>query len=1467
MSSRDDFTKNTKEKIAHRAAYLCSKPDCGIPTRGAASDGNSTISIGVAAHITAASPGGPRYDLRLTCAQRRHQSNGIWLCNNHARLIDSDESHFTVEDLLNWKRRAESRSFQKVVESNPNSIFAQLADDEDVQTAFDLLLNYSKKDLLAFQQTPKWPTNPIFLNLKIMDGESTKVFTVFGLVSGIENFDQIAVIAAPGTGKTTSLLQLAEATLVNSTSVAVFIPLSEWATGTDTLFQSLLKRKAYKEARKRQFELLAKHGILVLILDGWNELDKASRRRVRKELEILRRDYPNICVVISSRHRDFDIPIDGPVVEVGLLTEEQQLILAKSLCGSDGESLIDQAWHTPGLRELVAIPLYLTTLLNQVPRGSLPTSKEDVLQSFVAELERDWDNLATLHDALLGFHRKFLEEIAVEATNRETVALSEARAHVAINTMQMRLKTENQIADLFQPTNVLDSLVNAHMIVRSGTEAGSVSFQHQQFQEWFASFRVQQLMLIAASGDDDADKILRESILDVYVWEEAILFACDRLSRAEQDGVVAVARAILETLGIDPLLSAEMIWRSSDDVWDQIRDKVISFVRRWHTTGQVDRAVKFMIDTGRSEFSEFVWPLISDPDVQVHLNALRAGRRFRIGVLGPDAGERIAALPSEVKKHVISEIADNGDIDGIELAASLAKGEVSLEVRKSVIESLLFRRAYRFAKEILRSTPDEVWQLLARNWHSGEIADPEMSARIQEETDKLFVEEIDPTRILNTILSTNVHEPEAEQKVRELIERIDFASEELDNRWVIHRAYELYPEEVVTGVLTLLEQGKQVPFQADEMLRLSSVVIDDGPLTNCFLQYSKDGKNAVTSASVVGPKTIDQLINQIFEVYAGIRANNGRYDESLSDQYHRLMDLITRTKIDPFVLAVLERANTEKPDEIYILTDLISRHGASVERERLKISSENRERITAAVKRWADVLLVSPDATRAQFAQIAYVAERLESPEIVPALLTLLSEDLKRRERAQEESLEARKQGRLIQNDAHISWTLQYRRAFAAIGDQQTVDAMKNYLGCPEFGFDAGQVLKEIWRKSLIPKDESAFSRPWPDFSVVPENYRKRQSGEAKETHPFVDDIIATIHVLIRPGAQDSDLIHALKLGTIAFSMPYADKAEMISALLQVPVPTVKKLDLLTVLVLSGETIPSEIVIRGINDLHEEAGSNLQNIQEQHGRPLNDWLRLLLFTERPAAVLEVLDRAESFRADLWELSSLLSDLGYAPSAEAETVLIDLAKRDKRIIYEFDWLAAPVNRNTLSAARLLLDLICNASFTEQRGMLDDWSLGRAMSALMASNDQFRQDVYKRFQSINDGPARSVFKNAIAEAADSEGVFLLAREGAARDELFQSTRLNTALRNVLFIQTPMESSGMQQLHNLPAPELRKRFFEMLVNGNSVEARLASECLRAIDEIRDEYGYVDSEPRHPDITTGVPWPLLDAEERADE
>lgn len=1455
-SLRDEFTKKTKEIIAHRAGYRCSKPDCGKFTRGPASDDDGTINLGVAAHITAASSGGPRYNPKLTKEDRKHHSNGIWLCGTHGKLVDSDEFHFTIKKLLKWKKRAESISFREVGESK-SSPRGALLEDDDVQAVFDLLLDYSKSDLAAFRQSPGWPSHLVTLNLRVLDGESMTPFTVSGLSSAIDLYDQVAVIAAPGTGKTTTLLQLTEATLANAASVAVFIPLSEWATGSDRLFQSLLKRVAFRDASEPQLELLARHGKLVLVLDGWNELDEASKRRVRNELKALRRDFPDIRVVISSRHRDLDIPINGPVVEVDLLTEEQQLEIAKSLRGPDGESLMDHAWRTSGLRELVAIPLYLTALLKQAPGGSLPKTKEEVLRFFVAELEQDRDKLATLRQALQGVHRKFLEGIAVEATKSETVTLSEEEARVAVNSVQDRLKAENQIAELLQPMNVLDALVDAHMLVRSGTEVGGVSFQHQhqQFQEWFASFHVEQVMLSAALGDDDVRKTLRESILDIRVWEEAILFACDRLSRANEAGARAVAHAILETLGIDPLLSADMIWRSSDDVWGQIRDDVLSFVAKWHTPGSVDRAVKFMIYTGRAEFSEFVWPLVSHADGRVHLHALRAGRRLRCGVLGPDAAERIATLPDDVRGNIISEIASFGGMDAIELAVSLAKVDPDSKIRQSAIESLVFRRADRFAKEILESAPDEVWQALASKWRAREFSDPEVSARIQQEADRLFAEETNPGRILNRILDANVHDPNVAHKVHELVERIDFSAK--DNGWVIHRAYELYPQEVVVALLALLEQSKPVPYRADEMLRMSDVLIDEGPLADCVLNHADDGSTATNAVSVVGPKTVGALIDKIFAVYSRIRAND-RCDESLSDEYHRLIDLVSSARTDPFIQAVLERANTEDPEEIYSLTNLISRHGRRVESKQLTLAPETHEQVTAAVKRWAGILLVSPEATRTQFAKIAQAAERLESPELVPVLLTLLSEDLKRRKRAREEWLEARRQGRHIQNDVYMCWTPQYRRAFAAIGDQHTIDAMKNYLRDPEFGFDAAHVLKAVWRETQPPQDESGLLKLWTDFSVVPEEYRKRRSATTEETHPFVDDIIAAINALIEPGAPEADLLHALKLATVAFSMPYAGKQEIRDALLQLSVSVTQKQHLLTVLVLSGEVISSEIVLSGIDRLLKETNMT----QEQNRWRLQAWLSLLPFTERSSAILEVLDRAEGFQPVPWNLRVVLSALAHSPFTEADTVLKELAKRDERFLGEYDWLAALMRHNTLSAKRFLLDLICSASFAEQRGGLDRSNLGGKLSALMSSDDDFRQDVYERFATLDDGPAASVLEYAIVEAADTDGVLLLTRQGAARKKRFQSTALSMALRNMFIGHTPVEPSGMQSLYSRSASGLRKCLFDLVTSGDVAEARLATECLRVIDEIRDNYGDVESERRHPDITTDVPWPKLDVE-----
>jgi hypothetical protein len=105
---RDDFREDVKLLLARRVGFRCSNPNCRQPTAGPAEDPALATNIGVAAHITAASPGGPRFDSTLDAKSRREPDNGIWLCQNHAKLIDSDVQRFTVAILQDWKQRSES---------------------------------------------------------------------------------------------------------------------------------------------------------------------------------------------------------------------------------------------------------------------------------------------------------------------------------------------------------------------------------------------------------------------------------------------------------------------------------------------------------------------------------------------------------------------------------------------------------------------------------------------------------------------------------------------------------------------------------------------------------------------------------------------------------------------------------------------------------------------------------------------------------------------------------------------------------------------------------------------------------------------------------------------------------------------------------------------------------------------------------------------------------------------------------------------------------------------------------------------------------------------------------------------------------------------------------------------------------------------------------------------------------------
>ena len=110
QSNRHNFSKHVKKVICSRAGWKCCK--CYATTYGGE---------GQAAHIKAASPGGPRFDPDITEKERKSTSNGIWLCATCHQTVDETPETYTPQQLRTMKERRENMAYQEL-RANENRV-------------------------------------------------------------------------------------------------------------------------------------------------------------------------------------------------------------------------------------------------------------------------------------------------------------------------------------------------------------------------------------------------------------------------------------------------------------------------------------------------------------------------------------------------------------------------------------------------------------------------------------------------------------------------------------------------------------------------------------------------------------------------------------------------------------------------------------------------------------------------------------------------------------------------------------------------------------------------------------------------------------------------------------------------------------------------------------------------------------------------------------------------------------------------------------------------------------------------------------------------------------------------------------------------------------------------------------------------------------------------------------------------
>jgi hypothetical protein len=1472
---RDDFSKQTVTELGKGAGYRCSNPDCRRSTIGANAEQDGSITIGVAAHICAASPGGPRYDSAQTQEARRAKANGIWLCQNCARLIDTDERKFTVELLVEWKCNAQERSFRELVAPAAGVATEEAARvglliaaenagaaDPDFDAVFAMLHAAASADIAAFKRTPVWSGESVELTLRIFDDAKTPPFTISRLPLAVEVAPEVTVIAPPGTGKTITFLQLAEHMLADAAIVPVYFRLGDWAAETLPLLASLHRRPAFSAVAQDDVLRLAERGRLLLLFDGWNEVDQAARRRLRVELGQLRRNYPDTRIIITTRRQMLDVPVSGPRIAIEPLSEEQEMAIAHAHLGAAGQKIVDDAWRTPGVRELIAIPLYLSGLLSGGSSGAHPTTKDEVLRLFVRQHEQAGDHAEALQTMLFGCHTEILTALACHLNAIGSTTMPDADARRIVTTAIAQLREQGQLSGQPEPFAVLELLSAHHTLMRSGHDGG-LAFQHQQFQEWYASHKVAGLMRASVAGSAVARETLRVEILDQPAWEESILFAIERLSR-EQGAEPAAAHAVRLALPIDPMLAAEMIYRAAQAVWEIVTAEIVAFADRWHRPRAVDRAVRSMIMTGRTEFAPHLWPLVASENTQIQLPALRAAPRFRPAVLGPGLQNKIAALPEKTREDLLGSIASQSGVDGMDLATELAKVDPSAAVQEDVVGSLLFRRAYRHAKSLLDAAHDATWALVARRGYANEIDDPAIATRLRDESAKALAQATDPAERLRLLLKQPPDHPGRNADIVAAIADAGFPVRDQHAGSTLLYAYQRAPEVVLVGLRQRLEARMDLPFHADDLLDQLPVT-DEGPIPDAILDVGNDDRRLNAVAVLAGPKTVAALVNKYIACVEALRS--ARNDRNLNDEYQRLRSRIEATRAPLLITAVLAHAEADDPTIIAALAFLVFLHGGHESRTAsVAIDPEHTPQVIDMLHRWADRVITAADAERYHLSEVASAIGRVGFRKLVPDLKRLLDEDLARLKKARDGFLDAQRRGDIhATSDARTLYTYQYREAFARLGGEEVAAIVAHYLESRVFGLEAALILKVISDRQLNVSQPDLFRR-WPWFDDVAAVRASRASGLWNEPENILAaPIFAAIDRLASSGTDREGQLLAIGLTRIALAMPHADHDTLVARVMALPQPIKAKQELLAAMVLDGQVLNVDVVMQGIDEWLVEAAKDAWN-KRQNTWEIEPLLELLPFSTRPGAVIEGLTKVKAFYGAGWpkHWERVLNAVARLPGDEGDALLAELARLHSDIANDYEWMKAILGRNSAAAVLLFIDLFTEGRFGRGHQGIDAWHAGRELGSHVATFPQLKPGLRQRYEE-SSGTGRALLEHLFEEWGGEDDLIAMVKKYASAGQHYDGLMERVVHAVALRREPAPGRSGAFYIHPASVSRVRKILFGLL-EGATQEATLAKSCLTAIDVLRDEYGIAANDTRHPDVQSAVPWPLEVAASKLD-
>ena len=1300
--------------------------------------------------------------------------------------------------------------------------------------------------------------------------ESATVLSLEWIDQVLSQSGRVVLEGPAGSGKTTTLIQLAQRERTAGTPLLVDLP--AWTSSGRGILEYIVGISAFQAegltpanlARVQQAEPF------LFLLNGWNEIAESNSPQADCALRELERGFPSAGILVATRTHHLKPPLPGAVrLRMMQLRREQRADYLMARLGPEGDELRAHIDTDPSLDELTLTPLILSEVASLFEADTeIPSTKIRILaQVLCLEEQRDEHRNALQAAPTFGRQTDYLKAVATEMTRLGAVELSEAAARAIVAVVAHKLANSGQIDPVGAPT-VLATLTAHHVLERVEYPQTAFRFDHQQLQEYFAALDLRARLLDLGADDSEATGHFTSDYVNDPAWSEPLRMIAATFADASGDGGAdrrntrAGEQLVKMALAVDFVFAGQLARLCGATVWNEVRTTVGGRFRAVYAVrddSYQQIAVVAMLATGVDDFTDIIVPLLSANDEQQRFSTYQLRPDVRISSLGPSWRDQVSGWSEEARADFVSEALRHRADDEV---ADFAAADKSTTVKQAAASALMWTSADVPLIRVLESMDARTFHDVAR-----ENAD-RMPTALRYRTIaamRQFIEtSADRPACLRTALNlVELGETGLDDLIKDAIEALSSVdirgggSHHL--RLALAHLRNTDPAWVSEWVATRVSEG--VPYGHEYWLPFATTIPDVVVERNLQCLETEDveharleGMIAVITAGA-GTRLAARVFAELRRLWQRIDANRTQ-PHALERQVIRQLETVFRSlPHDIAVTGLMSSVTDGDPLDVNVAARLLSRVARTGEEPLRVADGDLKACLRAYLKGSVGLVLRQDDFSGYEKANLASSIAQVGEPEDISDLVTLIRADIDRVRCGLAALADGddgpRGHGARV---TYASWNIAAVIHLDSVGAEQV---LIDLLSEPEYRTSAAAAMAH----DFVKKPQYFFEAIYRyDSTRVLDEGRSLPQGDGQRRERFGAALKSEIQRLRELG-DDAESAAVLKeLAAALAAIDGRGHATIVLDVIAIP----GKWDQYTRLAaaerlsMAGFVLPVTTVCALVDSILERIGTWMQDSDRSL---LNRVLALCLFVDDPVTgtdkVREVLEKQ---RLRGYELRGLFTALGESRSDAAFDLLHELASDALTFKHcEDNVLNAIAVFDTSRAHDVLLSFIdpetCGMVMERSRDF--EYVLVKRLTELA----QRSPEVAARLLELCERDLPEVSRHVLSQVMESLGtVEALTASLNLIDDAKPSPipqGIWSHLEGAFVERRPYKQNpNVFTLHARAAKELRAHLFRMALQDPK-RRRSAFRLLGAIEVWRLEHGRPTGEPRHPDFASRQPWP----------